>query len=179
MDFDSVKTIVGMIPWVAFVLYVAFVMRTIIDIKRKMIDTFIWNPKAEDYKGLIIFEEGDINNGNNILLIKSESNLFNIRIYDGIEPWVDIHNINVDKYNCNQLKEVLTPKEGLMLSFCFAGYAQPCHLLTFENEAFMSAQLLISFKGKDGNKTEAVKYKMTIKSFLYFLLCGIVKYKGE
>ena len=171
-----------MIPWPVYlgiIMYTAFVIKTIIDVKRKMIDTFIWNPEEDDYKGLKIFEEGNIDSGNNILLIKSKSNLFNIRIYDGIEPWIGIHNIDVDKYNCNQLKDVLTPKEGLMLGFYFAGYAQPCHLLTLENEAFMSAKLLISLNGRYGNKTETVKYKMTVKSLCYFLLLGAIKYKGE
>lgn len=180
---NSVKVIADRIPWPIVVpiifIYVSIVIKTIVDVRRRLVETFIWNPEEEDYKGLKIYEEGDIDNGNNILLVNSKNNLFNICIYNGIEPCADLKHIKVNQYNCNQLKDVLTPKEGLMLSFYFAGYGQKLHLLTFENEAFMSAQLPIYLKGRYGNKTETVKYKMTIKSFLYFLLCGTVKYKGE
>lgn len=180
---DGVKAIADMIPWAIIVpiiiIYASIVIKTIVDVRRRLVETFIWNPEEEHYKGLKIYEEGDSENGNNILLVNSESNLFNICIYNGIEPYADLKHINLNQYNCNQLKDVLTPKEGLMLSFYFAGYGQSLHLLTFENEAFMSAQVPIYLNGRYGNKTETVKYKMTIKSFLYFLLCGAVKYKGE
>lgn len=146
-------------------IYVAIVLMSMYDAKRKCIETFVWEPKPEDMEGLKIYDEEPQKEGSR-LLIHSAHTLYHVRLFtNGGSRKVDF------------LKDILTDKEGIMLHLESAE-GLPNQVLACENEAYMQCQIPIVYNGRYGDVTLNGTYHFTWKSVVYFMLLGVAKYRA-
>lgn len=166
-------------------MYVLIVALHIFKAIRSQTDTLIWNPDSSEYDGLCVYEEDCVNYalyGDEInwpkLLIKSDKNIYNIVMYSNIkwrkgkfEDW------ELDKNSKCRIKEILTPKECVILTVRLPELIAT-ELLEFENEEHMRFRTPMHANGRYGEISIPVQYKMTWRSWLYFLTVGLVDYKS-
>lgn len=60
---------------------------------------------------------------------------------------------------------------------CITVEGIPNQIIEFENEAYMRCRIPIQYNGKFGDITIAARYIFTVRSILYFMFLGIIKYK--
>ncbi|WP_432291561.1 hypothetical protein [Clostridium baratii] len=173
-DLANILTCISIISCIV----VGFISRSIIfkysDRFKKEI--FIWNPDGEvyrEFKNIKIIEGISESNIYNIddLLISSEKNLINIKIYR--VEW-NPNNGKFKKVGNEALKEIkcLLKGEGLVLRLNIPE-GIPNTLIEWEAEDFTKARYIPSFNGLIGNSRDEIEYKKTIKTFFYYMIAKV------
>lgn len=154
----SLPVVIGIL-----LIYVAIVVMTMYDAKRKCTESFIWNPDQKEMEGLKVYDEQPDKDGDR-LLIHAGHTLYHVRLYtNGASRKVDF------------LKDILTDKEGIIVRLDSLE-SMSAYTLICENEAYMQCEIPITYHGKAGDVLPA-SYRFTWKAIVYFMLLGVAKYR--
>lgn len=128
-------------------------------------ECFKFNPSEDDLKGLICHSDDEninVEEFQDTLFIHSEQKLFDLEVckieYDFfLNIWEILER--------DMVAEILDPKECYLLRVNIPE-GIPNLAISCRNERYLKIFLPIGYNGREGNISENIKYKITLKAFL-------------